>query len=216
MREEALHPYEQSLRAATGLAMVDGDGRRIDLDVARWLAPADPADDTVLARCTGPVLDVGCGPGRLVRALAERGVACLGLDIAEAAVSITRGRDVPALLRDVFAPIPGEGRWPTVLLIDGNVGIGGDPARLLARVAGLLAATGRLIVETAPDPELDLACSVRFQVGDRLVGPPFGWAQIGLRALGQHAERAGLYPVEVWSAGGRTFAACASRRTRSR
>ena len=216
MREEALHPYEHSLRTAGRLAMVAGDGRQIGLDVARWLAPADPADGTVLDRCTGPVLDVGCGPGRLVRALSERGVACLGLDIAEAAVSITRGRDVPALLRDVFAPVPGEGRWPTVLLIDGNVGIGGDPARLLVRIAGLLAATGRLIVETAPDPELDLASSVRFLIDGRPVGPPFGWAEIGLRALDRYAERAGLYPVEVWSAGGRSFAALASCRTRSR
>ena len=153
VNDGALQPYEQSLRAAGRLAMVDDGGRQVSLDVARWLAPADPADDTVLARCTGPVLDVGCGPGRLVRALSERGIACLGLDIAETAVGITRGRGVPALLRNVFAPVPGEGRWPTVLLMDGNVGIGGDPCRLLARIAGLLAADGRLIVETDPDPD---------------------------------------------------------------
>ena len=36
-----------------------------------------------------------------------------------------------ALRRDVFAPLPGEGRWYTALLADGNVGIGGDPVALL-------------------------------------------------------------------------------------
>ena len=40
--------------------------------------------------------------------------------------------------RDVFARVPGEGRWVRMLVADGNVGIGGDPAMLLARTARLL------------------------------------------------------------------------------
>src|SRR4051812_20039915 len=108
--------------------------REVPLDVARWLAPADAADDTVLDRGTGPVLDVGCGPGRLVSSLNQRGVAALGVDVAETAVALTRGQGLPALLRSVFSDLPGEGRWPTVLLFDGNVGIGGDPLRLLERI----------------------------------------------------------------------------------
>ena len=43
-------------------------------------------------------------------------------------------RGVAALLRDVFDPVPGEGRWETALLADGNIGIGGDPVALLERV----------------------------------------------------------------------------------
>ena len=35
----------------------------------------------------------------------------------------------------MFEPLPGEGRWGTVLLLDGNVGIGGDPVALLERAA---------------------------------------------------------------------------------
>jgi len=216
VNDGALRPYEQSLRAAGRLALVDDGGRQVSLDVARWLDSADPADDTVLARCAGPVLDVGCGPGRLVRALSERGIACLGLDIAETAVWITRGRGAPALLRNVFAPVPGEGRWPTVLLMDGNVGIGGNPRRLLARIARLLAADGRLIVEADPDPALDLTSTVRFLIEGTPVGPSFEWAEVGLAALYRHAEQAGLYPVDVWSAGGRAFTTLVSRLTLTR
>ena len=88
----------------------------------------------MLARCEAPVLDVGCGPGRLVGALNARGVPALGIDISARAVEQARGRGAMALRRAVEQPVPAEGRWGTVLLADGNIGIGGDPAALLRPV----------------------------------------------------------------------------------
>jgi len=216
MRSGALRPYERSLRTATELCLLSDDGRRLALDVDRWLPPADRGDATVLARCQGPVLDVGCGPGRFVRALSERSIVCLGVDIAQAAVSITRDSGAAALLRDVFAPIPGEGRWPTALLMDGNIGIGGDPQRLLARVASLLAPDGRVIVEASPDPSVDARLTVRFVTDGTAVGPSFQWAEVGLDGLDRYARQAGLYVEETWSVSGRRFASLVSRRTRTR
>jgi SAM-dependent methyltransferase len=211
MRSGALQPYEDSLRTGSELALVAGDGRLVTLDVSRWLAPVDPADETVLLRCIGPVLDVGCGPGRFVRALAEQSIACLGLDIAETAIALTRGQGVPALLRNVFAPVPGEGRWPTVLLMDGNVGIGGDPARLLLRVARLLSARGQVIVELDPAPDVNRVLTVHFAANGVPVGLPFEWAQVGRKALGEYAERARLQIEDCWSVDKRVFAALRSR-----
>ncbi|MGH3899265.1 MAG: methionine biosynthesis protein MetW [Pseudonocardiaceae bacterium] len=117
-------------------ARLIGDDRRI-LAVAsqRWLAPADSEDGWLLDRCTGPTVDLGCGPGRLVAELAGRGVAALGVDHSHCAVRQCHSRGVLVLRRDVFAPLPGERRWHHVLLADGNIGIGGDPARLLRRAA---------------------------------------------------------------------------------
>ena len=43
-------------------------------------------------------------------------------------------RGVTGPARDVFDPLPGEGRWETALLADGNIGIGGDPVALLRRL----------------------------------------------------------------------------------
>jgi SAM-dependent methyltransferase len=205
MEAGALAPYEHALRGAGPLGLHTEDGRLLTLDVARWLGAADDADRTVLDRCRGPVLDVGCGPGRLVSELNARGMAALGVDIAETAVALTRGQGFPALLRSVFGDLPGEGRWPTVLLIDGNIGIGGDPYRLLARIGRLLANDGQLIVETHPDPDAHDILEVRFSEGGRPVGPPFDWAHVGLAALEQYAPDAGYAVVERWSSDGRSF-----------
>jgi SAM-dependent methyltransferase len=205
VRAGALAPYERALDDAGPLTLVTDTGHRLELEVARWLAPADDADLTVIERCTGPVLDIGCGPGRFVRALSERGIAALGLDIADTAVTLTRRLNVPALLRSVFDPAPAEGRWPTALLMDGNIGIGGDVARLLDRISRLLIPGGQLLVETARDPHVDRALRVRFSRDGLAAGPAFGWAEIGIEALTARAGAAGYSVTEVWSAGGRTL-----------
>jgi len=207
MESGALAPYERALLSARPLRLRTVEGDLVDLDIARWLAPVDAADESVLGRCRGPVLDVGCGPGRFVSALTARGVAALGVDIAETAVALTRAQGRPALLRSVFGAVPGEGRWPTVLLMDGNIGIGADPARLLRRSCELLAADGRVIAETHPDPGRDDLLEVHFAENGRPVGPTFGWALVGVGALQRHAARGGCRVVETWTAGGRTFAA---------
>ena len=139
-------------------------------------------------------------------ALAERGMAALGVDIALAAVSLTRRRGGPALQRSVFDHTPGEGRWPTVLLMDDNLGIGGDPAALLARIRALLTGTGRVLVETHASADVDARPTVRLRRGGELVEPAFAWAEVGADALRRYATDTGYQVGEVWSVGGRSFA----------
>ncbi|UFR00777.1 class I SAM-dependent methyltransferase [Streptomyces sp. Go40/10] len=143
-------PYAAALRTGRGpLFLRRTDGWLLPLEVERWCARADAVDRAVLDRCEGAVLDVGCGPGRLVAELAARGRTVLGIDVSAAAVDHTVRTGGQALRRSVFDPLPGEGRWGTVLLMDGNIGIGGDPRALLDRVARLLRPGGLLIAETA-------------------------------------------------------------------
>ena len=213
MRPGALDPYETALASRTALALHDGAGRRIDLDVPRWLAPPDAADRSVLRRCGAPVLDIGSGPGRLVRALTERGALALGIDIAPAAVAHSVGTGAPAVHASVFDALPNEGQWSTALLIDGNIGIGGDVPRLLRRVRGLVGSGGRILVETTGSAYEDTVLDARFAVpaGDQAhltpTGPSFPWAVVGVRALRAHAARAGCQIVEEWSLFGRSFSA---------
>ncbi|WP_377273350.1 SAM-dependent methyltransferase [Peterkaempfera sp. SMS 1(5)a] len=186
------------------------DGGRHRLDVERWCGPPDAADRSVLDRCAGrgPVLDVGCGPGRLVAELMAAGTLALGVDLAAAAVHHTRSLGGTALRRSVFDPLPGEGRWGTVLLIDGNLGIGGDPGCLLTRTRALLAPEGRLIAEVEPD-DLDERIEVCMEDDAGRRGPAFPWARLGARAALREGGLAGLRTAEAWTSAGRHFVALA-------
>lgn len=161
------------------------------LPVRRWRADADAGDRRVLAHCHGPTVDLGCGPGRMAAHLASRGVPVLGVDHHPEAVAQARARGVPVVRRDLFGPLPGEGTWFCALLADGNVGIGGDPQRLLRRVRGLLAPHGKVVVDLAPPGAGLRTHVVHLRSGDR-VSRPFPWAVVGAESLPWLAEAAGF------------------------
>lgn len=110
-REEApawcTDPYTDAVRNERGpLFLRRADGWLLPLEVERWCAVADTADLSALRRCEGAVLDIGCGPGRIVAALAAAGHRVLGIDVSEAAVARTVRLGGAALQRSVFAPCP--------------------------------------------------------------------------------------------------------------
>lgn len=183
------------------------DGVRTAMDWRRWCSRPDDADGSVLARVQGTTLDVGCGPGRLTVALAARGHAVLGIDVTPDAVSLTRAAGGVALHRSVFTHIPGEGRWDTVLLIDGNVGIGGDPIALLRRVRQLLAPTGRALIELEPPATVGHIGPARIRRADGVVTSWFPWARVPVGTMGGIAGGAGFATRECWDADGRWFVA---------
>jgi SAM-dependent methyltransferase len=182
------------------------DGTALPARAHRWLEPLTIEDDAVLNRAVGPVLDVGCGPGRHVLALAERSVVSLGIDITPAALEPARRRGAPVLARSVFDHVPGAGRWSSALLLDGNLGIGGHPEVLLARVASLLQPGGTVLVEVEPPETTPRADVVRFDI-DGVQGPWFAWTAVGADELSAPATAAGLLVEDVWLAGDRWFGA---------
>ncbi len=176
--------------------LLRSDGGEMLLDVSRWIASACLEDTWLLDRCSGAVIDLGCGPGRLLAALAGRGVPALGIDVSPAAEAHCRRRGVPMLRVDLFTPLPGEGRWSHVLLADGNIGIGGDPARLLHRAARLLRRGGSVLVET--DSEQDVLWLGSVQVVTAVGrGVPIPWAAVGARALQRVAANLGFRTASV-------------------
>jgi SAM-dependent methyltransferase len=209
-RPTALDLYEAALRGGRSLQLVAQDGRRLPFLIDRWSADADEVDQVLLGRCEGEVLDVGCGPGRLAAALAATGRPVLGVDVASASIDRTASTGALALHRSVFAPMPGEGRWGTVLLADGNLGIGADPDALLARVRQLLRPGGLLLVEPEPSAADDLV-RLRLRTSDgEQVSSGFDWSLVGPAAARRRAETAGYVVEDEWELGGRVFLALRS------
>jgi len=190
------------------VSLLSADGQEIALPVERWMHDATTGEQDLLAEVRGPALDIGCGPGRHLVALNCRGVAALGIDTSPAAVALACRRGATALWRSVFDPLPGEGRWRTVLLLDGNIGIGGDPVALLRRVRRLLAPAGTVLAEVEPGVPTE-RLTVRLQ-RDGSPGPRFPWARVGDQALERLAVEGGLSVDERWSVEGRCFASLTS------
>lgn len=200
--ERALAGEQCWVRSATGT--------RHSLPIGRWMGFAGVtdddrlADDELIRRCDGPTLDLGCGPGRLVGELVRRGVSALGIDVSAAAVAVTRFRGAPALQRDMFGPVPGVGRWRYVLLADGNIGIGGDPVRMLARVRALLHDDGKAIVEFGSRGSGLVSSMLRLE-SSAGVGPWFPWAHVGVEHAQPLAKGAALRVLDATQVAGRNF-----------
>ncbi|WP_354698077.1 hypothetical protein DSM112329_03741 [Paraconexibacter sp. AEG42_29] len=198
--------------AAPDLTLRGADGTCGPVPIATWLGPLTAADHDVLARAAAPVLDVGCGPGRHLVALARRGVPAAGIDAAPAAVELARSRGVRVIHASVFAgSVPGAGTWGTALLLDGNIGIGGQPVRLLARLRTLLRPDGEVLVELEAPGCASGTCAVRLE-GAGAVSEWFPWARVGVDGIYGHAHLAGLTVTEVWEGHGRWFARLAAAR----
>lgn len=182
-----------------------------ELAVGRWAAEADRSDDVVLDLCQGATVDIGCGPGRMTHALLVRGQPALGIDVVSEAIEQTRARGGAALRRDVFAELPGEGRWDTALLADGNIGIGGDPVRLLRRAAELIGAAGRVVVDLDPPGRPIEIHRVALEVGG-VRTPRFRWATVPADQLELLADAVAFRVVDAVTADGRHVATLAKGR----
>lgn len=210
MTRSAAELYAAALEAGP-LYVRTEDGCCRDLPLEQWLGPLGRADAGVLDRAVGPVLDVGCGPGRHVVALAKRGVLALGVDVTPGVVHHARARGAAVLLGSVFAPVPGSGHWRTALLLDGNVGIGGRPVALLRRLGSLLTDDGRVLCELDPPGAPTRSELIALEDGSGARSDWFAWARVSTDAVGAVARRAAMKLETVWEQDGRWFGqlACA-------
>lgn len=181
------------------------------MDVARWNADADFVDLSLLSSVTGPVLDIGCGPGRMVRAARDLGLDTLGIDVSPTAIDIASNAGLSVLLASVFDRIPHEGLWQTVLLVDGNIGIGGDIDRLLARCRELIAIDGEIVAELHPETDHDRTFTGRLVDTQGHESEPFPWSEIGLDALVRRASAHHLLLRQAWALDERVFCRLANR-----
>jgi SAM-dependent methyltransferase len=207
----ALAYYGAALRRAargdTGeMRLIDPAGHRpaVALSARQWCA-LRPGDAALLGRCYGTTLDVGCGPGRLTAALTARSIPALGIDVSSEAVRQTRRRGAPAQLACVLTTELALRAWQHVLLVDGNIGIGGDPGRLLKRCRALVRPGGDVLVEVDPPGTGSWSGLVSLGYRDS-VSTPFEWAGIAADDLAVLADRLAMNVLETWTEADRWFA----------
>ncbi len=185
-------------------ARVRLDGGGVEpLALQRWLGPVSAADARIADEARGPVLDVGCGPGRMLAALQARGTTAMGVDLSPVAVLFARRRGAHAVTGSIFAEVPGT--WATALLLDGNVGIGGDPVALLRRVGALLRPGGTAAVEVDAPGRPTRRERLRIEAAGT-VSDWFPWARVGVDGVAAVAGAAGLAVERVEAHERRWFA----------
>ena len=190
------------------------DGSTRPLQLSRWVQAADEVDERALELLLGPVLDVGCGPGRHLHALARRGVFGLGVDLSPVAVGLARSAGANAMVGSIFDELPEAGRWRSALLLDGNIGIGGDPTLLLRRISGLLAQSGHALVELSAPHTITVQTLMRLETA-RHSSDWFAWAEVSALDIAPVAAASGFDVERCWNEDGRWFALlsrCAAMR----
>jgi hypothetical protein len=94
------------------------------------------------------------------------------------------------------------------LLADGNVGIGGDPWRVLFRAGELLRTGGRCVTEVDCTTRGVQETWVRLESA-RTIGPWFRWASVGVDSARRLAGDVGLTITAMHTIGNRALATLA-------
>ena len=121
------------------------------------------------------------------------------------AVQEARSRGALAIQSSLADRLPAEGRWGTVLLMDGNIGIDGDVAALLQRCRTLPMPGGAIIVEVDSRPTWHQTRRVRLTADRAGYSAELTWTRIGAAAVRRLAVSLHLLVVEEWTADGRAF-----------
>lgn len=209
--------FGQGLTEPYALALVKGAGTLtlrpdighaadpVDFDVQGWCADASSLELALLQGLRGPILDIGCGPGRLLSAAQRLGLPALGIDTSAEAVRRASSRGVRALEQSVFDPVPHAGLWQSAILFDGNIGIGGSITSLLGRCRQLIAPQGTLLVEVEADADLDTVYTAVLEDAAGHRSEPFRWARTGTVGLASRAQRSGWTVASVQRLQDRVF-----------
>ena len=148
---DALHVDEQIVRSWTANADAWTQVVREGLIPSRQTG----TDAAIVAACvtleSGPVLDVGCGEGWLVRALGARGVVATGVDVSAPLIARATDGGGGNFLAATYAqlaidPTIASGPWRGIVC---NFALLGDPLHpLLAALRARLALRARVLIQT--------------------------------------------------------------------
>lgn len=139
--------------------VVERDDGYIDAHpAAGYFAPYEawsPAEQESMSYVRGRVLDIGCGAGRHVLHLQEKGFDVVGIDLSPLAVEVCRRRGVrDARVMSITEIGPGLGQFGAILMMGANFGLFANPrrAKLLLRRFHRMTSPEARVVTQARDP----------------------------------------------------------------
>ena len=148
-----------------------------------------PPSSRLLATLADPVLDVGCGPGRIVAALAAAGRPALGVDPARGG---RRRHPPPGAGAAALGVRPAAGRGAVGRCCCWTATSASAATRgPVAPVRGLVRPGGRVVAEVEPPGTRPAPVTVRW-TGRRTRGPWFPWARVAADDVRRVAAAAGL------------------------
>ena len=180
------------------------DGTVVPLPLHRYLGRADRIDEKLLKGVRGPVLDVGSDREPSPRLGLKGRIRARRRPLAGSRSACHRPGG-EGIVASIFDELPGDGQWTSALLLDGNIGIGGAPERLLTRIAALLCDHGELLVEL-DSPTAPTSSTIARIETDRSVSSWFPWARVSVRDLDFVARSGGFEVGERWCDTRRWFA----------
>src|SRR5262245_5608687 len=134
----------------------------------------------------GRVLDIGCGAGRFLLHLQQKGFDATGIDSSRGAVRVCKLRGIKRVL---LRPIEGIGKFKpgsfdTVIMMGNNFGLfaGFKKARrLLRQLYGITSAKGRIIAEAVDPYQTKEPLHLAYHRQNRKRGRMSGQARIRIR-----------------------------------
>lgn len=163
----------------------DGSVRTADLQPEDFFLPHGAWlwwERDAIANATGAVLDLGAGAGRHSLYLQGLGHRVTAVDASLGCVSVCRAQGVADVrLADINEMRP-DGRWDTVLLMCGNLGLGGDwdPTRRLLRVLVGMTRPGGCLIGDSVDPTSEDPDDIAYEERNRRSGYHRGHVKLRL------------------------------------
>ena len=147
-----------------------------------YFQPPPENEQGLLAQLNGPVLDVGCGPGRHLLWLQEQGTEAVGIDISPRTVAVARDRGcadvrVMSVFDLDFEPETFNG----VIMMFNNMGIGGTEQgtrQMLSALLDVTAPGGKLLAAVRDPLATEKPVHLAYHQANRDAGRPPGQVRI--------------------------------------
>jgi len=147
-----------------------------------YFSPPPPAEQQVLRRLSGRVLDVGCGVGRHALWLQGQGLQVVGIDISPGAAEVARARGCKDIrVMDVLALDLPDHSFDACILMGNNLGMMGtvEATQQMLRQLHRVVRPGGLLIAQGRDPLVtDKPEHLALHEANRQAGRPPGQVRI--------------------------------------